>query len=610
MHSTQLTTTASAYPAQSIVHSSPPNATSATKIPSSPSLFTTARTVLKSDGDDRHASSWRFPSPLGAKDRRDTGPVQAWASTSEALSHFYSLLHQIKSSSISASASSTCSSALALQSALQHYAYLSHLQSVHNTILVPRKDARTLFLLQGRSHKTLKNLEALLRIAVDLIWLNEKGRSKRRHARRAAAVAGGVDIAHATSEPQTAPAPDSVSSAARYIHSPADNHHGLRASEYAIIMNWIGSMSALETTAYSGSSSMDDNTDGSSGPDPSSTTHQHRVGGHIGALDRAWAIWQDLLLTGMKPDVVLYTVLMDQFLKAKEHSRANQIWDHMHPRDNDGHHHDEYVNTDNSRMQQEPSDSVSKPLSHGVGIHASSSSTRTTKLGFYSTDHGSTRASTSKKHVSSVSENAIANVQMYSVLMQNHILNRDLQGVALMYQQLVQAADKSPSGAKSDSSGGGRRKAKGSARHAVPLPPLQVNTVIVNQILKVLVDLGDVKAAKEIYTEMKLHQDHHQQQHPDVAATARLSHGVACTSPLSLTSTPLHHRAFRRRSTWLRKARAIALETSTIDHTSAPTTSIRPDKTTYRLMLGLAMRIGDEDLEQLVLDDLSLSILE
>ncbi|KAF9128169.1 hypothetical protein BGW39_005301 [Mortierella sp. 14UC] len=573
--------------------------------------FTTRSTVVSSsnDGDNestatatsvpsnepsttqhhtKPSSSWRFPTTKGPSSHFSENnppnplePVQTWPSTANALSELYKSLHQINS----ASNSTTAGRSTALRSALLHYNYLSRLQSMYDTILIPRRHTRTLFLRQGREPKTRDNLEQLLRITMDLIWLNEKERLKKRRPSSSSSKLGPAvnitAIGSAASASPTKPTSDTYP----HVYSPADDYHGLRVSEYTVLMNWIGSVTGALGTHFSPTNS--------SSPFSSSVAnlstfrpgapqrYQHPIS-QSGPVDQAWAIWQDFLLTGMKPDVVLYTMLMDTLLKAKEFDRADQIWNHMQRQDSS-------TGTHSGGKLVGLGAIEFVPRSFHLG---GTSANAATAVGLSNTTSRSTFSFRSKKRSDTSSPNTgvVPNLQTFSVLMQSHIQQSDIDGVARTYKQL----------------------------HQTTLSRDQqrpINTVLVNQILKVLVDLGETDAAREIFAEMRVDNGDvrgtfasGEEKYTNKAET-KTATGL---SPM-LSTLPIHHQTSRRRASWKRENRR---KQRILDSETTPTTattltsgagaglSIRPNEATCRLMLQVARREMDSELESQVLKEL------
>lgn len=524
------------------------------------------------------SSSWRFPtkgsgSQFSNNDDNDSNPlepVQSWTSTANALSELYKSLHRLGSSTTSPSkpitATGRSSSVATLHSALVNYNYLSRLQSMHDTILIPRRHTRALFLVLGREPKTRDNLEQLLRITTDLIWLNEKERQKKRRYASKLASTPLFLTGSATSN----------SGAPPHVYNPADDYHGLRVSEYTILMNWIGSVtSTLGASSSPAANSTIGKPSASSATATAITTcsitatprYQHPIA-LSGPVDQAWAIWQDFLLTGMKPDIVLYTMLMDTLLKAKEFERADQIWNHM---------------------QSQGSSTASTNSSTGANGSSRNRSV-TAGLGALSSPRlpSSARLRNHSEATSPRPNSVVPNLQTLSVMMQSHIQESDIDGVARTYKQLHQTA-----------------------LHREQQRP--INTVLVNQILKVLVDLGETKAAKEIFSEMhvdggdigagsfSLGSSHEENYTNNDAATA----STTSTGPV-VFSTPTHHQTSRRRASWKRdiRKRSSSFTTSKTSDTSKTGMSIRPNEATYRLMIQVARREMDSDLEVQILNEL------
>lgn len=522
------------------------------------------------------SSSWRFPtkgsgSQFSNNDDNDSKPlepVQSWTSTANALFELYNSLHRLGSSSSSSSSKLTTatgrsSSVATLHSALVNYNYLSRLQSMYDTILIPRRHTRTLFLLLGREPKTRDNLEQLLRITTDLIWLNEKERQKKRRYASKLASAPLFSTGSATGNRDAPP----------HVYNPADDYHGLRVSEYTILMNWIGSVtSTLGTNSSPATNSAIGRPSASSATTATNTArsmaatsrYQHPIA-LSGPVDQAWAIWQDFLLTGMKPDIVLYTMLMDTLLKAKEFERADQIWNHMQSQGSSA--------TSTNSIAGANESSRNGSVTAGLGALSSPSSNRL------------------RNHSEAAGLNTstvVPNLQTLSVMMQSHIQESDIDGVTRTYKQLHHTT-----------------------LHREQQRP--INTVLVNQILKVLVDLGETRAAREIFSEMMVDGSDigagplalglsHEKKYTnnDVATASTTSTGPA------VFSTPTHHQTSRRRASWKRDQRKLpsSFTASTTSDTSTKGMSIRPNEATYRLMLQVARREMDSDLEDQVLNEL------
>ncbi|KAG0024490.1 hypothetical protein BGZ81_007695 [Podila clonocystis] len=372
--------------------------------------------------------------------------------------------------------------------------------------------------MQGRETKTEENLEQLLRIASDLIWLDRKEKRKRRQ----------------WSEKSENGAEEGVIEENRGVvdaswSKPAlskikQEFHGLRVSEYTVLMNWIGAVAIRPVPSRKSRMDQQQPKDVNK---PQSKEITSPLPPALLPVDRAWAIWQDFLRTGMKPDVVMYTALMDRLLKAKQVEQADEIWQHM--------------------LQHEPSQStVSKPLLNPTPI-------------------SNKQQAVLRNSIRRGKKGVVPNLQTFSVLMQNHVANRDLEGVVQTYKGLV-AISGSGSGSSSSSSPPFKPSSvhhatstntnTSTAIHENLSPLTMANTVLLNQILAALISLGESKAAYDIFAEMQL-------------TSGRRFKGHKETS--------------------LGK-----------DERSSPPT-IQPDTRTYRLMLKLARRERDRELEKEIL---------
>ncbi|KAG0381174.1 hypothetical protein BGX24_008078 [Mortierella sp. AD032] len=553
------------------------------------------------------SSSWRFPAKKGSpsyfsddSDSKPLEPVQSWPSTANALSELYKSLRQINSTSTKSTAGP--SSPSALRSALLHYNYLSRLQSMYDTILIPRRHTRTLFLLQGRETKTRGNLEQLLRMTTDLIWLNEKERQRKRRSSSTPSKLALDASTSATSAPARQESPTSNHDAYPHVYNPADDYHGLRVSEYTVLMNWIGSVTSTIATHSSTNVSVPTNSSSPSSHTvlPTSrggaTQHYQHPIAQSGPVDQAWAIWQDFLLTGMKPDIVLYTMLIDTLLKAKDFDRADQIWNHMQCLDS---------SSGGGKGAGLGTMGLSVPRSFNLSSTNTNSATAT---GLSNTSSSSSPSSPrSKKHTDTLlspNSSVIApNLQTLSVLMQSHIQQQDIDGVARTYKQLHQTTLLS--------------------RDQQQQRPRPINIVLVNQILKVLVDLGETHAAREIFAEMRVDggdllgafaigEDEKYTNSDNTAASAAPS----TTSGASLLSTPpIHHQTSHRRASWKREIRKkqrpsssfstpdskVVTSSTTGSETGTEMGAIRPNDTTYRLMLQVARSEMDSEFEEHIL---------
>ncbi|CAO3574768.1 unnamed protein product [Mortierella alpina] len=528
-------------------------------------------------------TSWRFPTPASTKH----DPVRLWPSTSRALSKVYRALTQIKS--LTSTTSPTSSTVL--RSTLVYYNYLSRLQATFDTVLISRRDTRTLFLLQGREPKTSENLEQLLRIAMDLIWLNEKERQKIRQRTRTPTLRNGQDRSSSTA----------------HVHIPADDFHGLRVSEYTVVMNWISSVNRAARPGKCLDASL-------SPHDRPRPFDLHRNSSHTskpgGSMDQAWAIWQDFLLTGMKPDVVLYTSLMDMLLKVKDFDRAEQIWQHMHRTD------PQTITREGAPSQSSATssmaarvgimDPVFKSLNLDTAVEqpiASNASASTRRkppfLHILEKDRGHRHPQTRSLDgisASNTSRPVKPNLQTFSVLIQSHALNHDLDAIVQIYKEIQHLST-------SDGS---------DAAAGQPFQQRHTNTVLLNQILKVLIDLGETSAAREIYADMRspLPSTSSSPSSPCASgpvdgdyttetATTTVRSTAASTRALN-TRWSLHHLNSQRRAVWEKETRERSLAALASRH-SYPQC---PDMTTHRLMLQLAKQEGDVELEEEVLEEL------
>ncbi|KAG0271934.1 hypothetical protein BGZ95_000188, partial [Linnemannia exigua] len=519
-------------------------------------------------------SSWRFPTKKGSpsyfsddSDPNPLEPVQSWPSTANALSELYKALRQINSTSTKSTTGP--SSASALRSALLHYNYLSRLQSTYDTILIPRRHTRTLFLLQGREPKTRSNLEQLLRMTTDLIWLNEKDRQKKCQPLSSLSKL----TSGASTSPISTPARQQSSTSCDvypHVYNPADDYHGLRVSEYTVLMNWIGYVTGTLATQSSPTNvSAPTNFSSSSSPTvlstsrPGATQHYQHPIAQSRPVDQAWAIWQDFLLTGMKPDIVLYTMLMDTLLKAKDFDRADQIWNHMLRQDSST---SGGPNHSGGKVSGLETMELSVPRSFNLGTTNTNSATAT---GFSNTSSSTSHSSPSSKRRANTSSSPKSNVitpnlQTLSVLMQSHIQQQDIDGT---------------------------------------------------------------HAAREIFAEMRVDGEDslgafasEEDEKYTNSGTTAASTGTPSTLGTSLLSTPpIHHQTSRRRASWKREIRkkqrpssptfsstpdSEATTTSTTGSGAGTGLSIRPNEATYRLMLQVARREWDSELEEQILKKL------
>ncbi|KAF9578643.1 hypothetical protein BGW38_005460, partial [Lunasporangiospora selenospora] len=431
----------------------------------------------------RSLSSWEFPDI-----KATTEPVQSWPSTSKALSQFYGSLHRIGNrlgASFHPTNSSGPLSLSALHLALNNYNYLSQLQQTFDVVLVPRRDVRTLFLIQGRQPKSARNLELLLRLASDLIWLNEKDRQKRRRP-----ISTMADTSVYSNEDTMVRIRSSLTHTAtpNNAHTGIGGFHGLRTSEYTILMNWI--MSAVRQANFKNVYPLS--------KQQQHSPHDHQRSSPTSApaapvnltspVDRAWALWQDFLLTGMKPDVVLYTVLVDTFLMTKEYDRAEEIWNHMQQNG--------LSDPDSSSKLQGRHDSDTPSQSN-------STTTSNTPLKMSTMVMGHLQNRLARGQWDSIGPN----LQTLSVLMKAHTDNQDLGGVTETFKQLAfhnASMSKEPTSSHSPEANGHssteilyRQRLSGRLERGS-------NTVLMNQILKVLIELGETEAARGIYQQIIL----------------------------------------------------------------------------------------------------------
>ncbi|KAF9364469.1 hypothetical protein BGX34_001398 [Mortierella sp. NVP85] len=367
----------------------------------------------------------------------------------------------------------------------------------------------------------------------------------------------------------------------------------------------------------------------------------------------------------MKPDVVLYTMLMDTLLKAKEYNRASQIWSHMQ----------QYTEHDaKNGVQESPSklekaaesSKVSDPVSKTLNIGARSaditgaitSGKRERSSAMQLLDNHNQHASPSTHDFVDKHSAISPNTQTFSVLMQTHVLGRDLEGAAQTYQKLLQTADSRDAGQNSSNAPSPATIASPGSQQSDLHG--RANTVLLNQILRLLVDLREYNAAKEIYTAMKkseMESSSNSYSNTDQGlsragketavdesplvysvdafilprtdvppqltpakpeSTARTEEAETAEAPpssasssivpkdqkpaMTQSSMPLHHQAFSRRSAWSRKARKSSA-TQGPSVRLAPC-SIQPDETTLGLMLDIASRTKDHELEKAVLEDM------
>lgn len=543
---------------------------------------------------DDSLRTWTFPTTKGH------GPaerVHSWHSTSKALSRLYESLHNCKSTMPSSPHLSTTPvtvdrSVGSVELVMVYYNYLSRLQATHDTILIPRRDTRALFLLQGREPKTIANLKQLLRIASDLIWLNDKQRRRRRQT--------------ASSNISTSGVSDSERSKGTISGTRSDNYHGLRVSEYTILMDWIGSTKQLaavresEVASLSGSHQghftvPDDNQappkyGSRSLPRSEKCTFEARhrnPNKHEPHIDKAWAIWQDFSMTGMKADVVLCTTLLDSLLKAGDFDRADQIWKYLQP-------------TKEATPSPPLTSSAQKlnEMTSGSGTMADTHDPTSILDGVSKTLSGVADAvhpasstsipSTVLLAPASSKAGVLPNLQTLSVLMQAHVRDRDLAGVARVYQEVLQRQ-------KSSNDQHPRHPHQPRSNHM----PYTVNSTLLNQVLAVLLDLGETAAAKEIYTQTRAEQIERDQYTTNQASQSRP--GSTETFGEGPTGLPMHQQAFHRRSDWKRRnPRSLPDAAPQPPH---PPVALLPDSSTVSLVLRYARQAQDWEWEAEILKD-------
>ncbi|GJJ69177.1 hypothetical protein EMPS_01523 [Entomortierella parvispora] len=487
----------------------------------------------------RSPSSWNIPVARGHGSAPEL--VQIWPSTSIALARFYESLRLYKSAKASSPQHSTSAALLltgagSIEMVMTYYNHLSRLQACYDTILVPRRDTRAVFLLQGREPKTTTNLKQLIRIASDLIWLNEKERQRRRKPSLTATISA--------SDARNNEVSDFFQGS---LSRPrADNFHGLRVSEYTVLMDWIGSTHQPQTVEGSSRNKISRND----------------------SVDKAWAIWQDFTMTKMKTDIVLCTSLIDLFLKAGEFDRADQIWRYLQPSPGisatPSDHDQKMAGSDSTSALDE----VSRTLS---------SVTKTTHSTLSSPGSPTSILS------SSVSSKArvIPNVQTLSVLMQAHIRDRDLAGVARIYRTFLEH--------QSSSKGQGLRSLP-DRRQTL----LATNSTLLNQILTVLLDLGETVAAKEIYAQAKSRNVGQENYTTDKHALSRPISNDTSKQQRNTLHPPMHQQTFQRRSR-SRTALPTQKQSSNL---------LQPDVSTVQLLLRRAQQAQDWEWEAEILKDL------
>ncbi|KAG0234634.1 hypothetical protein BGW42_006385 [Actinomortierella wolfii] len=246
------------------------------------------------------------------------------------------------------------------------------------------------------------------------------------------------------------------------------------------------------------------------------------------AVDRVWAIWQAFQQTQMKPDIVLFTTLMNILAKAKQFDKADQIWDTM-------------MMASTSQLNTAGRGGSGGGERRGHGDKASH-------------HFCDSRLMAVTGHISG------PNLETFSVLLQAYASRNDIDGVASVYQEIKKKQQQHPP-----------RFSKppllpsisetGTAPSALTTTKKQlqslsdVNTVLLNQILRLLVNVGENKAAREIFEEMERSVV---TKEDGVVKEGKSSHAVysaqAKVESQELASLPRHrshhHETFARRAFW------------------------------------------------------------
>ncbi|KAF9159529.1 hypothetical protein DFQ26_006420 [Actinomortierella ambigua] len=473
-------------------------------------------------------SLWKFPEPT----LRRSLPIETWPSTNKTLADFYRSFNKVLATSSpsvshstytaghhlrqSSASNSPSKHEAILHHALRLYKSLSDLQHNHGTVLIPPRHVRSLLLAVSRQDKTSAHLDHVLRLASDLIWLRS-GQRQQRHS--------GTGSEHCAKQLEARSPVDGDGPAAFDLTRLQEQGQtqgplpGLLVSEYTILMDWVGAFPANHETlqqqpwTHPTTSDLDSlrspscSSSSSASPDsgfhkvsinplapklPSSslstsldtntttTTTQARKDGKDPAcstngrtfpnvaVGRVWAIWQAFQETGMKPDIVLLTTLMNVLAKAQQFDKADQIWETMM--------------------------SLDRPLP---------SRSRDYKDSPLSKSSHQLHGSLNEGGGGSGSGSGGPNLETFSVLLQAYVAKNDVNGVAGVYQairrrqqQQQQLSSKHHMGAIATSTA--------TTDNNVPDPSLRdVNTVLLNQILRLLVNVGEHKAAREIFDEMR-----------------------------------------------------------------------------------------------------------
>jgi len=269
--------------------------------------------------------------------------------------------------------------------------------------------------------------------------------------------------------------------------------------------------------------------------------------------------------------VVLCTSLIDMFLKAGQIGRADQIWRHMQPVTSLSSSSSSSSSSPSStnKLRQRDLDRVSRTLSDAA--EASSS----TLPSFAPSSSTTLPTSTSTPRVQ-------PNVQTLSVMMQAHIRESDLAGVARIYQEILQHQHQ---------------------HQHLYSSSISTKSALLNQVLTVLLNLGETEAAKEIYSHAKTRAVGQEDRHPtktEIKPLSSLSRFTKATASRedSTVQLPIHQQGFHRRSTW----RTSRSRSSTPPQSSS--IMLRPDRSTFDLVLRHARRTQDRDWEVEILNDL------
>ncbi|KAG0343920.1 hypothetical protein BG004_004897 [Podila humilis] len=329
---------------------------------------------------------------------------------------------------------------------------------------------------------------------------------------------------------------DSILAAKPLLTKAKEEFHGLRVSEYTVLLSWIGAVKSKELSLSKKKKQQDVSSQQWKEPVPSlslsskdvkklllqkSQEQKQSLPGKPSLfssatpstqqqqpVDYTWAIWQDFLMTGMKPDVVLYTALMDRLLKSNHLDQADEIRQHMEQQQR-------------QQQQQYPSSSlILSPLSSlpTSGPLSSSGSEKTKRLKNEVRSRTPVKTTTVRATMPtsllSTTTTAVAvspNLQTFSVMMQKYVQNRDLEG------RQQHDDDNNDEGLSLSSSA------------------TKANTVLLNQILAALISLGESRAACDIFAEMQ--QSSALNAVPTtIAATSTTETNYAISGPIDLYS--------------------------------------------------------------------------